>query len=171
MTNELMECDRQAGRLILSVQGTGVVSVIRYTRFINLIYLFIYLFIPLFSNFFFIFFPREVAMSHYRAERDFVLCRSSDLFRLGAFVRRKKRFSAVEIKKKKKKRIQKKKQKRRNKKMKQKKCIENNEYRFNLWKIFRAIWTCYHASLSHPLSRWFAFVLLYLSPTFRSHFS
>ena len=111
MTNELMECDRQAGLLILSVQGTGVVSVIRYTRFINLIYLFIYLFIPLFSNFFFIFFPREVAMSHYRAERDFVLCRSSDLFRLGAFVRRKKRFSAVEIKKKKKKRIQKKKTK------------------------------------------------------------
>lgn len=104
---------------------------IRYTRFINLIYLFIYLFIPLFSDFFFIFFPRETAMSHYRAERDFVLCRSSDLFRLGAFVRWKKRFSAVEIKKKRKK--NKKKQKKEEiKKTKQKKCIKNNDYRFNL---------------------------------------
>lgn len=51
-------------------------------------------------------------MSHYRAERDFVLCRSSDLFRLGAFVWRKKRFSAVEIKKKKKRKKEYKKQKR-----------------------------------------------------------
>ena len=64
--------------------GDSARSFVSLTLFI---YLFIYSFFSLFPFFFSISFQREVAMSHDRAKRDFVLCRSSDLFRLGAFVR------------------------------------------------------------------------------------